>query len=227
MVLVLFDIDGTLIRTRGAGREALDAAFRAVHGWEDATESVHIAGSTDAAILRDVHRRFGGAPLDAAAVKARYLAELEARLADPRRIEVCPGVTAALDALAGRAEVALLTGNWEDGARLKLGACGLWERFAWGAWGDDAADRNELLPIARARARERGIVVDAAVIIGDTRADIACARADGGHVVVVETGFDDPDLLAKDAPDLQLPDLDRGLPWLLALVDGLSRGGPR
>ena len=60
MFLVLFDIDGTLIRTRGAGRESLDAAFAAVHGWENATEGVHVAGSTDGAILRDVGQRFQG-----------------------------------------------------------------------------------------------------------------------------------------------------------------------
>lgn len=218
MILVLWDIDGTLLRTAGAGREALDHAFRVVHGWEDATQGVHVAGSTDRAILRDVGARFGGAMVDHDAVRDQYLAALEVRLADPARVQRCPGVTEALDAVEARAHSALLTGNWEAGARLKLGACALWERFAWGAFADDAEDRDALVPIARARARARGLDVREVVVVGDTPADVGCARAGGAVAVAVETGFATPEALAASRPDLQLPDLRRGLPALLDLL---------
>ena len=209
MFLVLFDIDGTLIRTRGAGRESLDAAFAAVHGWENATEGVHVAGSTDGAILRDVGQRFQGeAATDR--VQAHYYRELEVRLSDRARINVCPGVVETLDALSGLAHLALLTGNWVGGARLKLDACGLWERFRFGAFADDAVDRNALVPIAVARARELGLEVPGVVVVGDTPADVACARAGGAIAVAVETGFAAPGELARARPDLLLRDLASG-----------------
>lgn len=204
--LVLFDIDGTLLRTRGAGREAMDEAFHAVHGWEKATEGVHIGGSTDGKICQDVGEKYGAA-IDVDAVKAVYLERVAARLADRSRVEVCPGVFELIEALQGRAHVALLTGNWEHGAKAKLGAAGLWEAFAWGAYAEDAVDRNHLLPIARSRAAERGVQHHRVIIIGDTPADIACARAGAGEVIAVETGFGAPDELTRCSPDLQVPDL--------------------
>lgn len=217
--LVLFDIDGTLLRTRGAGREALDEAFRRVHGWERATEGVHIAGSTDEVIVRAVAARYdaaGAVRIDA--VREVYLEVLARRLREPGRVERCPGVEALLDRLAGRAEVALLTGNWSDGAAIKLAAAGLGDRFAWGVWAEDGPDRDALLPVARRRAQARGLSVDRAIVIGDTPADVACARADGGLAVAVETGFAEPDALARARPDLQVRDLVVGAPWVLAMV---------
>lgn len=216
--LVLFDIDGTLLRTGGAGREALDDAFLAVHGWTRATDGVPMGGSTDGAICAGVARKHG-ATVDIDAVRAHYLLRLPERLADRRRIEVCPGVFELLERLEGRVHLALLTGNWVVGADAKLDAAGLGGRFAWGAYGDDAVDRNELLPIARRRAASRGIVHGEAIIVGDTPADIACARAGAGRVIAVETGFASPDELARSAPDLQVPDLARGLGWVLAFLD--------
>lgn len=204
--LVLFDIDGTLLRTRGAGREAMDDAFLAVHGWERATEGVHIGGSTDGKICQDVGEKYGVA-IRVEAVKGVYLDRVAARLADRARVEVCPGVVELLEALTGRAHVALLTGNWEHGAKAKLGAAGLWQAFSWGAYAEDAVDRNHLLPIARTRAQTRGVQHGRVVIIGDTPADIACARAGAGEVIAVETGFGAPEELARCSPDLQVPDL--------------------
>lgn len=215
--LVLFDIDGTLLRTGGAGREALDDAFLAVHGWTRATDGVPIGGSTDGAICAGVSRKHN-APVDIEAVRGHYLTRLPDRLADRRRIEVCPGVFELLELLRDRAHVALLTGNWEGGAAAKLDAAGLGGRFDWGAYAEDAVDRNELLPIARTRAATRGIAHGRAVIIGDTPADVACARAGSGDVIAVETGFASAEELALSAPDLQVPDLARGLGWVLAFL---------
>lgn len=209
MVLLLFDIDGTLLKTQGAGREALDDAFRAVHGWDRATEGVHIGGSTDGMICQDVGVKFG-APIDVDPVRAHYLARLEERLSDRARTTVCPGVFELLEYLKGRAEVALLTGNWQSGAALKLEAAGLKGVFSWGAYADDAVERNHLLPVARNRAASRGLHPNRFVIIGDTPADIACARAGDGEVIAVETGFAGPGELAAGNPDLLVRDLSHG-----------------
>lgn len=224
MDLLLFDIDGTLLRTRGAGRDALDEAFRTVLGWEDATAGISLAGATDGGIVAGVAARFGvrwsegPPPFDVDAVRTAYLAALARRLAEPGRVERCPGAREILDALDGRAHLALLTGNWRAGAALKLGAAGLDIPWIDGAFGDDHADRNCLVPVARARADAAGIRYRRVVVIGDTPADIACARAGGAVAVAVETGFASREDLARAGADLVLPDLARGRAWLEALV---------
>ncbi len=224
MDLLLFDIDGTLLRTRGAGRDALDEAFRRVCGWDGATAGISLAGATDGGIVASVAARFGRAwrdddpPFDVGAVREAYLEALARRLAEPGRVEVCAGVHALLRGLAGRAHLALLTGNWRAGAALKLRAAGLDLPWIDGAFGDDAADRNCLVPIARARADAAGLGYRHLVVIGDTPADVACARAGGAVAVVVETGFASRDELAAARPDLVLPDLARGRAWFEALI---------
>jgi phosphoglycolate phosphatase-like HAD superfamily hydrolase len=228
-VLFLFDIDGTLLRTRGAGREALDEAFAQVCGFAEATRGVPIGGSTDGAIVRGVAARFGlpwgpadPSPFDLAALQTAYLAGLRRRLQEPGRIERCPGVIPLLDALAEagpeRAHLALLTGNWEAGAEVKLGAAGLSGRFAFGAFGDDAVDRNALVPVACSRAEARGLRWRKIVVLGDTPADIACARAGGAVAVAVETGMSTPEELARSGPDLQLKSFEEGGAWVRALL---------
>lgn len=221
--LVALDIDGTLLRTRGAGRQALDEAFHALYGWDDATEGVNVAGATDEVICRDVARRFGApwTPADTERLVAAYLPALDRRLADPTRTELLPGVEALIAALEGVAHVALLTGNWTAGADRKLAAAGLADRFAFGAFAEDAEDRNGLVPVVVERARARGLAVGGVLVIGDTINDVVCARAGGAAVVVVETGFCTPDELAASGPDLQVRDLAEGLPWILALVGAL------
>ena len=91
-----------------------------------------------------------------------------------------PGVHRAIEATAAQGTNALLTGNWRSGAALKLGQVSLWDRFAFGAFGDDSGDRNDLVPVAEARARQAGVSFSRTVVIGDTPADVACARAGGG-----------------------------------------------
>lgn len=215
MPLLLLDIDGTLLRTQGAGREALDRAFLAVHGWSGATAGVDLAGATDGWILEQVGRRFG-AEIDLHAVRDHYLGELERLLREPARVAPCEGVTTALDTLQGRAELALLTGNWRGGAARKLAAAGLPDFGLRGAFGDDAVSRNALVPIARARLGDWP--AHDVVVVGDTPADIACARAGGARVIVVETGFASPDALRAASPDLQVPDLGRGLSDVLRFL---------
>ncbi len=220
--LVLFDIDGTLLRTRGAGREALDKAFLALHGWPDATEGVHVAGSTDDAICRDVAARFGASwgPASTGALRAAYLLELTRLLVPAERTEVLPGVSRLLDALDGRAHIAILTGNWRSGAEVKLAAAGLGGRFEWGVYSEDAWERDGLVPAARAVAIARELTVGEVIVIGDTVADVRCARAGAARVVAVETGFCSPEELANARPDLQVKTLEDGMGWIVALVAG-------
>jgi phosphoglycolate phosphatase-like HAD superfamily hydrolase len=113
--------------------------------------------------------------------------------------------------------VGLLTGNWREGARLKLSAINLWWEGP-SAFGDDAVDRNHLVPVARRRAVEQGHPVRRVVVIGDTPKDVECARAGGAIAVAVKTGFATVESLEQSQPDLLLSDLDQGLDALLALL---------
>ena len=219
MTVVLYDIDGTLLNTRGAGREALNRAFLALHGVECAFDQVHFGGATDQSIVAQAYDHAGlpGEAGERRALKARYLAELRAGLeAEPERLRWCPGVTETVEATAERATNALLTGNWEAGAKLKLGS--FFSRFAFGAFGDDSPRRNDLVPVARERARAAGVVAERVVVIGDTPADVACARAGGAVAVAVCTGWSDRATLEATEPDLVLDDLEGGREALLALL---------
>ncbi|HEX5214696.1 MAG TPA: HAD hydrolase-like protein [Vicinamibacterales bacterium] len=203
-ILVLFDIDGTLIHTARAGLRGMNAAFRRLHGRDHALDGVSFAGRTDRAIAADVFRNVGLEPTDAAIVALRdaYLEDLRIEMARPVADPggVFPGVPGLLDALEARDDVAvgLLTGNFAGGAAIKLGHFDLWRRFAFGAFGDDHHDRRDLVPVALTRARELGYAVDAAstVIIGDTPLDIDCAHAHGARAIAVATGPFTPAQLA-------------------------------
>lgn len=217
--LWLWDIDGTLLRTHGVGRAALDRAFSEVHGVGDAFVGVSFLGRTDLALMAEVGERTG-VTVDVPAVQRRYLDWLRRLLAEAgERAELCPGVPAALDAAQLRGTNALLTGNWRLGARLKLGHFGLWDRFGFGAFGCDAQDRNELVPIAVRRAGLLGVEVGPVVVVGDTPADVACARAGGALAVAVASGWVDREALEATGADLVIDDLASGLPALLELVE--------
>ncbi|MDH4067035.1 MAG: haloacid dehalogenase-like hydrolase, partial [Acidobacteriota bacterium] len=125
---------------------------------------------------------------------------------------IMPGVAALLDAVHGRPDVhvALLTGNYRGAAAIKLEHFGLWGYFDFGAFADDAADRNLLVPIARQRARQQGVPEAActrAVVIGDTPHDVACAAVAGARSVAVATGGHSQDELARAGADVVLEDL--------------------
>jgi phosphoglycolate phosphatase len=195
--LLLFDIDGTLITTGGAGYRAMKRAVEDECQVPRALEGVPVAGRTDSIILRDALAALDGRVLDLELrnrIQARYAGYLQEELdlhgGGPG---VCPGVRPLLDTLAAdeRFDLALLTGNFSQTAAIKLGYYGLWEYFAWGAFGEDAVDRNDLLPVAFERYAARcGMPVDPrrTVIIGDTPHDVACARAGQARAVCVATG---------------------------------------
>lgn len=216
MQLVLFDVDGTLVTARGAGRTAFARALREVYGTAGPAEAAYdFRGRTDLRILYDLMGAAGLAREDiaagAGACFAAYARELEAVIGDGRRVEVLPGVPRLVRAFAARADVVvgLLTGNIEAGARIKLASTGLWPLFRVGAFGSDDADRRRLPAIACDRARAlagRAFPFERVVIIGDTPLDVDCARACGARAVAVATGFHPYDELEGCRPDLIFED---------------------
>jgi phosphoglycolate phosphatase len=217
--LVLFDIDGTLLLTAGAGRRAITAALSDLIGTDmTAFETVRFDGKTDPQIVRELLHAAGHPdPANAdriAAVCERYADLLEAELQQPStRVTVMPGVHELLDRLEqeSSAMLGLLTGNVVRGAALKLRAGGIDpDRFAVGAYGSDSADRPALPPIAASRAAPRfgrmphGHEV---VIIGDTPADVACGAGIGARALAVATGGYTVDQLTACSPHAAFADL--------------------
>lgn len=195
--LVLFDIDGTLVLTGGAGLRAMNRAGESMFGVSNMLDGVAVAGRTDWIILRDALRRIGRDLDDGlfARLRAEHVANLreEIEAAGEGVKAVMPGIDALLPVLQSRPDVSLglLTGNFHEAARIKLEHFDLWRYFTCGAYGDDAEDRNELVPVAVARARERGVPpvrFEDVVVIGDTPHDIACAQAVGAQAIGVATG---------------------------------------
>jgi phosphoglycolate phosphatase-like HAD superfamily hydrolase len=212
VLLLLFDIDGTLLLKASAEHAAsMHAALREVHGIADpATAGVAAAGRTDGEITRQILLRSGvGADrIDARAPDVREVTcrEFAHRCPPDLRNKVAPGMAELLDELAQREDVcsALLTGNFEPIARLKLERAGLGHHFAegQGAFGSDHEDRAALPSIARLRAAVDGRAHprERTVVIGDTPADVACARADGVRCLAVASGpFPADDLQGADA----------------------------
>jgi phosphoglycolate phosphatase len=227
--LVLFDIDGTLITSRGAGRRAMRTAFERVFGTAGGIDQYDLRGRTDTRIVHDV---MGAEGWEASRVKERlddffeaYVAGLTAEIGDGRDVITLPGVAAIVARLDQAAGVALglVTGNIEEGARIKLAPTGLWPRFQVGAYGSDHMDRRRLPSLAARRAHALlGTAFDPAdvIVIGDTPHDIDCARAFGAVAVAVATGqYPREDLLA-DRPDHFFEDLSDTDRVLAALLGG-------
>jgi phosphoglycolate phosphatase len=193
--LILFDIDGTLVRG-GPAKTAFVDAMAETYGTQGDPDRVSFAGKTDPQIAREI---LSGAGLDHAAIDEgfpalweRYLGRLE-RALESHPMTVLPGVPELLTGLAALDGVALglVTGNIAGGAKLKLGSAGLWDHFAVGSYGSDHEERDELPTIALGRARERWgrpIAARDALIVGDTPRDVACGRACDIRTLAVATG---------------------------------------
>jgi len=227
--LVLFDIDGTLLWTDGAGRRAIGRALAAETGREPPLDGYRFDGKTDPQIVIELLTIAGDPnprePERVRAVCERYVTHLDEELAAaPGRTVVLPGVASLLDALEQEEGVVLglLTGNVAPGARLKLRAAGLDSaRFPIGAYGSDSSIRTELPEVAFARALERfGVAPNPAraVVIGDTPADVACGLGAGARTVGVATGsYDEAELRAAGAHHVfrDFSDLAHVLPAVL------------
>ena len=223
----LFDIDGTLLTTDGAAREAIALAVHDCLGVEDDLGDIPFAGRTDPLILADILSKHGRAFQDGEGERFWTTAytRMDALLT-PGRGRLLPGVAAMLDTVGAEPSwvTALLTGNTTGMARIKLGHFGIAERFAFGAFGEEAPDRNALARIAVGRAAAGyGVPPARCIVVGDTENDIACARAAGARVVAVATGIRDRQALAAHSPDLLLDDLSQPaecLAWARSLAAG-------
>ncbi|HUE86303.1 MAG TPA: HAD family hydrolase [Vicinamibacterales bacterium] len=216
MSLLLFDIDGTLLLSGGAGIRAMTRAFDDVFAVRDAFAGSDVAGRTDRFIVsralaeaglpdtREQHDRF----------REAYVPLLRKEILRPAtgRYGLMPGIQGLLEALreSGSVHVALLTGNYAPAAFVKLGHFGIESFFEWGAFGEESAERDELARIALRRAESRGVPAAAReqrIVIGDTPHDVACARAIGARMLAVATGNYSEEALRAAGADVILPDL--------------------
>jgi phosphoglycolate phosphatase-like HAD superfamily hydrolase len=220
MYVCLFDIDGTLISSGGAGKTALEKALASEFGIDRPIDRLQLSGRTDRAIIRDLFAMHGIAPSSENwhRLLTGYLRHLPGCLAshDGR---VLPGILALLDHLRQREgfAVGLLTGNIRDGARLKLGHFGIDHHFAFGGFGDLHLDRDDVAREALNTVHRRfnGTVTPERIwVIGDTPLDVRCARCIGARVAAVATGWHPRDELAAAQPDLLLDDLSDPGPLL-------------
>jgi phosphoglycolate phosphatase len=237
--LVLFDIDGTLVLTGGAGIRAMNRACEELVGHPQALEGIPVAGRTDRIILTDVATRAGHSLDDGLLdqLRERYIAHLRTEIERPGRLQsfeslgprsgikaVMPGIRELLEILDRRSDVllGLLTGNFQQGALIKLEHFDLWRYFQCGAFGDDSADRNDLVPFAVERARHRGlddIEPSRIFVVGDTPHDVACARAVAAVPIAVATGGFTSDQLRESGADIVYENLADPTPFLKLLEE--------
>jgi phosphoglycolate phosphatase-like HAD superfamily hydrolase len=212
MRLVLFDIDGTLIDSGGAGTRSLNSAFQELFSLEDAFQGIRMSGKTDSEIIKEAlskHKISIDGNLDA--VVNTYLKNLEKEIQNKRK-HVKPGVHELLEHLSSKRHIGLglLTGNLEPGARIKLESLDLNRYFSSGAFGSDDEDRNNLLPIAAKRFEElfrESIEIDNCIIVGDTPRDVACAHIYQALCIGVATGSYSFEELVEAGADCVVKDL--------------------
>lgn len=214
--LILFDIDGTLLLSGRAGMRAMTRAFSQTFGIGDVFAGESFGGRTDSYLVSKALTR-AGLP-DTAENHHRfrnaYLPLLAEEILHPGTGHkgLMPGARELLEALHDydHLHLALLTGNYREAAEIKLQHFELWDFFEWGAFSDDHADRNQLVPIAKSRAETYDIPVEAierVIVIGDTPHDVECARVAGATCIAVATGGYTVEQLREAGADQVLPDL--------------------
>ena len=211
--LLLFDIDGTLVSTGGAGVRALKLVIEKRYGVQDDLHDIEIAGRTDSGIAASILKKYGTNETNGKVTDFldEYIGFLQQTVSTTDG-QVLPGMSEILTRMKTRPDrvLGLLTGNIKRGAELKLQHYGLWDFFEFGAFADDHHDRNQLGEFARARAKEKhGHDFDAAQIdvIGDTGHDVACGKAFGARTVAIATGSWSREQLAAHKPDFLFDDL--------------------
>ena len=214
--LALFDIDGTLIRTKGVGVQAFYRAMASEFGVVDGYGKIRFGGRTDTSLVREL---FGFCGVEHCPEHVRrffdtYVFWLDHLLTENRSGTVCPGVWRLLDALAALPEppkIGLLTGNIRLGAEIKLRHFGLWDRFEIGGFGDDHEDRNQIAAVVRERGGQaigRPLSGEEILVVGDTAHDVACGRAIEARVLAVTTGGATAAELESCSPDWLVSSLD-------------------
>jgi phosphoglycolate phosphatase-like HAD superfamily hydrolase len=212
--LVLFDIDGTLIRSGGAGVKAFGETFATEFGLPEATRNVIFAGRTDVSLVRQVFRlnNIAETPENFARFFKHYPVYLEQNL---HKLDggPCEGVLEFIEALQtheSKPLLGLLTGNISRGAELKLRRYNLWHHFKFGGYADDHEDRNCIAGVAHKRGNEilgRQLAGEEIIVIGDTAHDVECGKSIGAKVLAVATGGVPLETLASHTPTWAVPDL--------------------
>jgi phosphoglycolate phosphatase len=224
---VLFDIDGTLLKCYGAGKKSLIDACMEVFGTVGNMHAVDFQGKTDPLILRESLGIMGlgrddidrGTP----ELKKRYFHHLAIYMSDSSSV-LMPGVAGLLNALSNTRDVllGLLTGNFRESARIKLGHFDLNRYFSFGVFGDDAAYRNDMPAIAKRIIRDDfgvDMPFNDIAIIGDTVYDIECAKSSGAKSIAVGTGWAGKEALLAHEPDYFFDDLSDHIPVMGAILD--------
>lgn len=210
---VLFDLDGTLVSTGGAGNRALDGAILELYDIAGAMENIDPAGKTDPAIIREIFRdrlKRECSDGEMKAVQEKYLELLPAECDDSARYRVMEGIPELLEALRKReALIGLGTGNLEKGARIKLNRAQLNAYLPFGGYGSDSENRAELLQVACRKAEQFcgcALEPENIFVIGDTEKDILAARGANLRMISVATGHMGPEKLKEFSPDFVFED---------------------
>ena len=212
--LVLFDIDGTLVHTGGAGVKAFARVFATEFNATDGFEKMKFAGRTDTSLVREFfkYHHIAPTPTNFERFFERYVYWLD-HILSTSKTETCPGIwdfIHQLKELRQAPVLGLLTGNIRLGAEIKLRHFDLWNVFATGAFADDSEDRNRIAAVARergGRALGRKLLDREVLVIGDTPLDIRCGRSINAKVLAVATGGAGLEELYKHDPDWAVTDL--------------------
>ncbi len=213
---LLFDIDGTLINTGGAGLKAMKSTVKSIFGNEELLKDYSFAGKTDSQIMNDMIRRSG---LDdnpetlSKLLKQTYIEKLRTNLKNSDNFRTYPNVNELLDNYQKKEdyELALLTGNFETGAKLKLEHAGLWKYFKWGVFGNLSEDRVHLAKDAleTITEKEKKVNTKNIFIIGDTTNDIRCGKAIDATTIAFTSGFESEEKLCTSSPDFMISDFSQ------------------
>jgi len=217
LYLVLFDLDGTLMLSGGAGMRGMSRAFRDLYGVENSFEGISPDGKVDPGLFREMAANHDvdlgpDEQTNLDRLRESYTEHLAEEMPKSEAAVLMPGFPELLNRLSGMSgvELGLLTGNYEQTARIKLDRFGLNVYFPFGAFGSDDDIRENLVPLAVARAEEhtgRQIGMGPHVIIvGDTPRDVACGKAHGARTVAVATGSYDVESLLETGADIALQD---------------------
>ena len=213
---LLFDIDGTLVNTGGAGLSAMKATVKNILGNEDILIGYSFAGKTDAQIMNDMIRKSG---LDdklgsmSKLFEQTYIEKLKTNLKNSDNFRIYPNVNELLDNYQKNEgyELALLTGNFETGAKLKLEHAGLWKYFKWGVFGNLSEDRVHLAKDAleTITGKEKMVNTKNIFIIGDTKNDIRCGKAIDAITIAFTSGFEPEEKLRTLSPDFMVSEFSQ------------------
>ena len=213
---LLFDIDGTLINTGGAGLKAMKSTVKSIFGNEELLKDYSFEGKTDSQIMNDMVRRSG---LDdnpetlSKLLEQTYIEKLKTNLKNSGNFRTYPNVNELLENYQKKEdyELALLTGNFETGAKLKLEHAGLWKYFKWGVFGNLSEDRVHLAKDALKTITEKEEKVNTKniFIIGDTTNDIRCGKAIDATTIAFTLGFEPEEKLRTLSPDFMVSDFSQ------------------